>query len=1623
MRGWIRKIKERVTPSTCCHGKEMKHTGRRITSLLLCLCMMTSMISSVIAVTAYASNNDSVMEGGIIIFDNNASGSSEVSSQTEAADVNTEDEAVIEADSETKTEAVVSGESGIESEETTATPDETETEAGIGDETGTEIETPEENTETSAPSNVESIDEATEKPEEDNNVSENDDVSGDDAETQGETPVKEHDYTSELEGDISVAVDLLEGTKLPDGALLELERLGLDAPEYADALSTVLESLALPEGSEPDASLYDIRFVANGKEVEPTDRVRVTVKFDGLSGDASGRTVVHVKDDGTAETLDAEWFDDGSVTFEVDSFSVFGFVNMLSDNGIQMLEAGANDSITWGTVEDVDYTDGADVRTWKVDETKKRYVDIPVKINASGQENLTVTLPKKLQENLRDGATEVEINTVSAEASNWKVDKTSDPSNVIITNLKTDEGGQHASVSVFYRFDCWNVISEKPFDIEYTIKKGEESSTGKLTGKIVTGYKVGFDEYYFSWGDSAYSLSAFGGADKYMSYISGWATVYKKYFDIDSFDTENYLYDVAPFLVKPEGQQPYDISGTLTLDQGGEVLGAVYMMDSVKGSDAPWKKIQCTQGENNSYTFNFGHNDEFENKETDFTESYKHDINKLQDAVVTGDLTDPVDNKNYTLYFLVRYPKTSLQGEMKGSNEIIDLKAKLSVTHTGVDDRKTQATAEEKSQTIYQGNKNVDPQIYFASYTNAAVNNRKAISALEKGMPVNLDFAVDFFCLNEARKAGSKSEKYALEAIIDLSYITGGLSNDRLLAPQLASQEYRFSAVDITLVDAPGSWSQDWNYQNDATGGWKGTPNVGWTLETWNQPPSDKTYDEIYIYGSTSLEEDSWTEIKRYSAAEVWALNQDRNFRTGQGSTEFTIETENYVRLKVVYNSQYTTALRVGYQLELQPKIFSTHSDKFNKNTETQELTCWFNYMGYKNGQVAKDNADTDYMSFERFPYSDVGWDGDGPAKGTAELARQYDNRHTSETGYNEKTGRGETGYSLRNFAKATLGRFEESAGMLITQALYDSTGKLVGDPNSIDLSAKDSYALKDSVINVSEIVFNISGALTDGSSNMQELQEYKNWLNKLDEDQLKANNGVLGSKKALYNSTKMRYFVLLPPGMTLNLDPDEGYQTLPDSDDPLYHFWTTGTDKYLSASSSFYNNNSSKVVQGGATDVPVSKSNIPGWTRHSANGNLSEMYWEAGTDKKTQKTGKATVVNNTEENQLVIFERELAPIALNERFNLWGQWNDEQKTSEINFWGRGLSFSIVPEMGTGTLAPGNYTTYVWCQYLDDDGKPINIDGFRTGTFDITDDTVDEDDKDVNVELLNQNGGGSQDANTLLYIPIDFKNRSGSGSTYASISLESDVKNENGRPIVQFGKDYAYKLHYAVESMTSKNVVLWTNIEQEYDSKPQYRGTVTGVDLTPLSTMGIQPENVRVYVRKDFFVPSDYTGISKADQTWLANDQRGWTEVPKDELKTYNWAEVKAIAFYFEGVEFNAATNPNSATVKIKMKGPERDDKYLDLDGQPEKTYYAVSPLIFSDTHQGDGDSDENACTAANEVVVSVTVRSLTLPATGGFGARDFVTVGLVFCMGGTAIYLRARRRRVRPGRGNLYRM
>lgn len=1198
--------------------------------------------------------------------------------------------------------------------------------------------------------------------------------------------------------------------------------------------------------------------------------------------------------------------------------------------------------IVWGNIAaDITVETENGVRLWDVSGTTRRYLEIPITINVSGETDMEITLPKSLSDNIRDGESKPECNCAGIAGAGWSVNDSTDGKSVIMKYSAPIEGGQHGSVMVTYTFDCWNVISEKEFSIPYTVKKGGENTNAELKGKIKTGHSVAFDNYFFGWGDSAYSLSGLGGADKYYAFVPKWSFVYKKYFGLEqeNFDGETYVYDVAPILVKPTGQQPYNISGTITLDQGGEVIGGVYMMDSVKGSDSLYSPLTCAKESEGVYSFSL------ENNKLKIT----RENGKKTNAVVSGNLTDSTDNKNYTLYFLVRYPKNSLNKINKSgrTENFIELKANLSLTHTGVDS-KEQRTAT-NTVTLYQGDLNVQTQIYWASYVNDNVSNGAGLTSLKNGLPATLNFAADFFCLNEARSdySSANPKSYKLQAIIDLSY----LNEEDKKYTQLPPDDYRISSFNLSLVDAPGSWSQDWNqYENG--GGFRGTPNVGWVKETWGSDELAEHCGNIVVYGSTDLNDDDWVKIKEISASDVWAINQDRDFvnpdswLTGEGT--------NYCRLKVEYDSKWTTALRVGYQLEIKPNILQKYS---LENKDTAALTCWFNYMGFDNNQT-----DTANMRFTRYPVSDGdGWE--PTTAGSIELARQYDYSLSDITGCNNTAPDNATvwsdKYSMRNFARAMLGTNHNVAGMIVTQALYDGSGTLVGDPESIEPNVKDSFCLQKYVTNVSEIVYNLSGALTNGASDLETLKTTRS-------------NAPVGSP---YKALKMRYYVLLPPGMKLNTDPD--YGEVDENGAPKYHFWTTDTDRYLSANSAFYNNNSSKVVKKGDTAVPVSFGNVPGWKNISANGTLSHMYWPAA--------GSVEVDQSRSEGQLVVFERILGDWADYEQYNMWG--------SSTFFWGRGLSFSAVPEGGTGSLAAGDYTTHVWCQYLDENDSPISLNDFDKGTVNLHQSMI---------------AGAAQDdsGDTLLYIPIEFTNNSASGASSAKISLNSEYKDMFQLPTVEFGKDYRYKLEYRVENRTTENVVLWTNIEQKDGGDPKWNGTVTGVDLTELKLSG--GERVEVYVRTDWFDAGTYTsGASPGGVGWLSGPEYGWTKVDSNQLEQYDWSKVKAIAFSFVNKTFESGqTDKDSAAVYINMKAPDENE----LEQRYGKvTYSAVSHLIFSDSQQTQGGGTASACTSANRVYVRKTVvrkAPITLPLSGGPGTTERTLPSLLLCLTGGALVL-----------------
>lgn len=1292
--------------------------------------------------------------------------------------------------------------------------------------------------------------------------------------------------------------------------------------EEDEAYTAAAEDLREAGAEYESLTAMDLSFVGidSYETLEPNTAngpiyVRLAMPAEELLEDAE-LTLWHHTEDGAEKVENCSYkYADGTLTvdFMTDSFSIYTLTTSAAP------EEGDNSSpVSWGTtVPSVTSAVENGVTTWDVFDVNYRYVDIPVNINVSGlDQDMTVTLPLVLDiaEAGRNGYKPRYKNTGET-GDGWTI--TADENSVTVT-IKSFSTG-HKSIDVYYRFDCWQVVSGKQFTVDYTVANGSAagqgaSQGGTLSGCVQTGNGGTIIPYATEWDESIYSFNGFGGADKKGAYILGWSEVYKTYFGLEqgSFDTDNYIYDIAAYEVQPTGQQPYSISGTITPDQHGEVIGGVYMMDSAGDQDA--ESALCVTIPASEPTVVDGNN------------QYSFTIEETSLNKVVSSLEDETDHKTYTLYFLVKYPRVSLTGyeEIKDwADNVIDhkvsLNAALELTHTGIDSGTPTQIEGETSFCCYDGASKVDIRTYWATYYSTAVNSSAGLTMLKNGNTATVEYSADFFSLNEARPGSTST----MVAIIDLSYVTNDGKKQ-----QLGTDDYRISGFNLSLIDAPGSWSQ--NTTN--------TPNVGWTADKYGTAPAGTT-GTIKVYGSTSLTGDSWTEVASVSAASVWALNQDRAFRGNS-----TPITGDYVRLKVEYDSHYTTALRVGYQMELKPDIVSKYS---LQNAETLNLTNWFNYGAYKTNTISAESADTDNFVFQRYPVDDS-----TPAwtnyDGTIKEVREYDNKSGPTSGlpgYNLKTESWDEGYSLRGFARTALNSSNDVAGMMVTQALYDSDGNLVGNPTSIDPNTKDSYSLKTEVANVSEIVYNISGAVTSGASSLDDLKERIN----------------AAGADSPYKSLAMRYYVLLPAGLKLNINPDNGEKD--ENGAPKYHFWTEGTTEYLSANSAFYNGNSSKVVQGGQTDVPVSDANIPGWKRLSSNGWLSEMFWEAA--------GAVTHDTANSSGQLYVFERTLSGYAW-DQFNLWG--------ASTFFWGRGLSFSVVPEKGTGSLPAGTYTPQFWCQFLDGNGNPISLDGFAKET--VTDNPL------------------NQDNDTLLYIPSTFINKHHIGDSDGEIAVviaeDSIVTLEDGvTEAVKPEGNYSYPLTYKVTTGSSTDVVLWCNVEEmsRFGLKSEWQGTVTGVNLG-------NETGVKVYVRAETFTASDYK--DKADKSWLTTDN-GWTEV----TGLTDWSKVKAIAFYFEGKTFTAGS---TATVSINMKAPADDT--LTIDGQPKgpdrTVYTAYNELLISDSHVEDTGTSgsKTACYFANyvEVPMKVTPVSYVLPSTGGAGTTITYTTGLGLILG--AAYL-----------------
>lgn len=1311
--------------------------------------------------------------------------------------------------------------------------------------------------------------------------------------------------------------DISDGAS--DGAFDEIpesdmsEGVGEPVPELDTAAKfAVAESYWLVGEDGSETSVDGISF-------ESTDAVRAFLSAvdklrSAVSGGADGEFDIDVLAGACASALENLTEDELALPEVAAAIAEIGDLTGGSHESFEV-----HGGIYWGSVTDdgvVTNKISDNTSYWDVSNSTIRNLHLPVAVNLTADATdtwLKITVPMQVDGLVRYGDAP-RLDVTEGTSGNCTTEISDDGATATLTYSNTDGSGLHVSRVLMYTIDCWRAVSGRDFTFPCRV----ETSSGaiaeyNLTGRITTGLGVSIGDY------TAYnSFAGFGGADLDNAYVNQWNESYWTWFGFDKYDFDygvdhGYVFDVASFLIQPTGNQPYDIHYGIDV-YNGSCVGAAYMMDPRGNPESVFVRnvsnglISC--------------------------DSVVRPSDGMP-AVVSGNLSDSTDGKTYVLYFLCMF-KASDVTDVDGR---IHLYTYFHVEHRGVDsgsvvrDYRQSVKLYEGGMASYTGGDG----FYAAAYNPNRVDSSAALSSLQAGYNINMDYTADFFCLNEARPGydsrlpSYKQPKYRMEAVIDNPYLSVNGRGGSYMSP-LDVSDYRISAYNLSIVDARGSWSKTSD----------GTLNISW----FNFRGPDDFDENIYVYGSHSPFGEStndWRLIDVVPASAVWAVNGDRGF-----PRDYVWLGDNYVRLRVVYDSRLTTALRVGYRLELNPygrtvseAVVNTRSN----NASMLPMMVWLRYTAYSIG------IDGSLSRNLEFPIWSV-VDGDD----TIRAVRLRD-RYNPAYGYEGlSSDDSANGYPCRNFVRSELGKTDDAAGMILGRTLYGRTNgviDVVGDRTSTSVS--DSYAHQSRVNNLSEVVYNIAGAVVSGADNLTDLET------RIDMDR------TAGLSTA-YTSVKQRFYVLLPEGLKLNTQPDAGSGYV----NGAAGVW------YVSPYSAYYGSGD-KAVYHGYVNCPVSDVSVPGLSASSSWGGILEMYW--GKAQGDTVDGDVVSVNTygVGNRQLVVFERVVydtsAPGAT---FDYWGS------VAKRCFWGRGLSFSAVPVNSAEGLPSGTYKADFWCQFLDESGNPVAVDSYAR---ELPSDAV---------TLFNKcarSAGFETDASgrTLLYIDSSFTNMPVLGGSFAKLRVRSGNSGfYDISAATETGGVYGYAMTYGTDGIDTSNVVLWSNLENcncsNADLETEWHGVMTGIDLNG-------NDNARVFVSASGFNPSEYSGRASSD--WLV-PERGWTEVVNPE--SYDgWSDAKALAVWFDGMTFSNS-GQSAATVYVGMQAPESDGD-IAWDGD-ETTYWTHNELLFSDSHKTSSDGGEQkGCAWASPVIISLTGEPPAggdrLPAAGGPGVSGYWNYGV----------------------------
>lgn len=203
---------------------------------------------------------------------------------------------------------------------------------------------------------------------------------------------------------VSAVVD--GSSQLPVGVELKVRKLdssGQEFQESSDKSKAVLGTNLLDF-----ATFFDVSFIHNGQEVQPSAPVQVTLQTeDNLAGKEQDFKVVHFKSNGEKEVINPESVNlstsQTKVTYKVSSFSVQGFVVLGKEEPVQATENTENSQeetqeevVEENTNEENTNTEASSDQgtTEAADTADKRVITFVFQNNNNEEENVT-TLHKK----------------------------------------------------------------------------------------------------------------------------------------------------------------------------------------------------------------------------------------------------------------------------------------------------------------------------------------------------------------------------------------------------------------------------------------------------------------------------------------------------------------------------------------------------------------------------------------------------------------------------------------------------------------------------------------------------------------------------------------------------------------------------------------------------------------------------------------------------------------------------------------------------------------------------------------------------------------------------------------------------------------------------------------------------------------------------------------------------------------------------------------------------------------------------------------------------------------------------------------------------------------------------